>query len=126
MASQLVHGIDYSGWAGLITASLLLGVLNAVLRPVILILSFPLLILTFGLFIPIVNALLLQVVGSVVKGFHVAGFWAAFWGGIVVSLVSLFANAVIGKPEKRGAAAAPPPRSSPPPPPPGQGPIIDV
>ena len=93
------------------------------LRPVILILSLPLLILTFGLFIPIVNALLLQVVGSIVKGFHVAGFWAAFWGGIVISLVSLFANAVIGKSEKR-AEATPPPRSQPPPP--GRGPIIDV
>jgi putative membrane protein len=135
IASQLVSGINYGGFPALITASLLLGVFNAVLRPVILILSLPLLLLTFGLLIPIVNGLLLLLVGYFVKGFDVAGFWAAFWGGIVIGIVSWVANGMIGKPEQRAAAAAAsagagggssPSRSSAPRPPEGKGPIIDV
>lgn len=124
VASQLVSGISYGNFAGLLTASLLLGIFNAFLRPIMLILSLPLLIMTLGLFTFVVNALLLLLVGNIVKSFYVAGFWSAFWGGVVISIVSFVANGLIGKPVKRPEASesSPPNRK----PPPGSGPIIDV
>jgi putative membrane protein len=124
VASQIVSGISAQNFLGLLAASLLLGILNAFLRPIMLILSLPLLIVTLGLFTFVVNALLLMLVGTVVKGFYVAGFWSAFWGGVVISIVSFIANGLIGKPVKRPEASEPsPPQRKPPP---GKGPIIDV
>jgi putative membrane protein len=82
------------------------------------------LLLTLGLFTFVVNALLLLLVGSIVKSFYVAGFWPALWGGIVISIVSFVANGLIGKPVKRPVASEPPPSQRKPPP--GKGPIIDV
>lgn len=124
VASHLVGGISYNTVGALVTASLLLGIFNAFLRPIMLILSLPLLIVTLGLFTFVVNALLLMMVGNLVKNFHVAGFWAAFWGGIIISIISFIANGLIGKPEARPPSSGQPPSSSPPPP--GKGPIIDV
>jgi putative membrane protein len=88
VASAVIHGIHYDTVASLIGAALLLGILNAFVRPFLLILSAPVILLTLGLFILVLNALLLLVVPSVVIGFHVNGFWSAFWGAIVISLVS--------------------------------------
>jgi putative membrane protein len=126
VASQIVSGISAQNFIGLLAASLLLGILNAFLRPIMLILSFPLLIVTLGLFTFVVNALLLMMVGSIVKGFYVAGFWSAFWGGVVISIVSFIANGLIGKPAKRPDATQPQPPAPERKPPPGKGPIIDV
>ena len=123
VASQLVSGIEYRNFAGLLTASLLLGIFNAFLRPIMLIFSLPLLIVTLGLFTLVINAILLLLVGKIVNDFNVHGFWAAFWGGLVISFISFVANGLIGKPEKRPAASEPPRR---PPPPAGSGPVIDV
>ena len=125
VATQIVPGISAQSLAGLLVASLLLGVFNAFLRPIMLILSLPLLIMTLGLFTFVVNAVLLLLVASLVKTFFVAGFWSAFWGGVVISIVSFIANGLIGKPSKPAPANDPrPPRDRTPPP--GQGPIIDV
>jgi putative membrane protein len=124
LASAIVRGIDYGSFGSLLAASLLLGIFNAVLRPIMLILSLPLLLMTLGLFTFVVNAVLLLLVGSIVKSFYVAGFWAALWGGIVISIVSFIANGLIGKPVKRPAASESP--ASERKPPPGKGPIIDV
>jgi putative membrane protein len=124
IASQLVGGISYDNFAGLLTASLLLGIFNAFLRPVMLILSLPLLIVTLGLFTFVINAVLLLMVGNIVKSFHVAGFGSAFFGGVVISIVSFIANGLIGKPEKRPEASEPPRHDRRPPP--GSGPVIDV
>ncbi len=92
VAVVLVDGIDVgtagSGVIPLIAASLFLGIANALIRPVLLLLSFPLIILTMGLFIFVLNALLLLGVGQIVPGFHVGGFWAAFWGALIISFVS--------------------------------------
>jgi putative membrane protein len=88
VASSVIHGIHYDTVASLIGAALLLGILNAFVRPFLLILSAPVILLTLGFFILILNALLLLLVPSIVVGFHVDGFWSAFWGAIVVSLVS--------------------------------------
>ena len=88
VASSVIRGIRYDTVAALIGASLLLGILNAFVRPVLLILSAPVILITLGLFILVLNGLLLLLVPSVVAGFHVDSFWSAFWGAIVISFVS--------------------------------------
>ncbi len=93
VASSIIHGIRYDSAASLIGAALLLGILNAFLRPILLILSAPLILLTLGLFILVVNGLMLFVVPGIVIGFHVDGFWSAFWGAIVISIVSWMLSA---------------------------------
>jgi putative membrane protein len=93
VASSVIRGIRYDTVAALIGASLLLGILNAFVRPFLLILSVPLILVTLGFFILILNALLLLVVPSIVVGFHVDGFWNAFWGAIVISIVSWILSA---------------------------------
>lgn len=127
VASKIIPGIIADDLLTLLAASLLLGIFNAFLRPIMMILTFPLLLLTLGLFTFVINALLLLLVSKLIDQFHVSGFWAAFFGGLVISIVSLIANGLIGKPEKRPAAAdTPAERSDRRPPPPGSGPIIDV
>jgi putative membrane protein len=93
VASSVIHGIRYDTVAALIGASLLLGILNAFVRPFLLILSAPVILLTLGLFIFVLNGLLLLLVHKIVIGFHVDGFWSAFWGAIVISFVSWLLSA---------------------------------
>ena len=93
VASSVIHGIRYDTVAALIGAALLLVILNAFVRPILLILSLPLILLTLGFFILILNALMLLFVPSIVIGFHVDSFWSAFWGAIVVSIVSWILSA---------------------------------
>ena len=91
-ASYLVNGIvilDF--WSGLAAAALL-GIVNAIIRPVIVILTLPINILTLGLFTLVINALMLELVSWAIEGFNVTGFWPAFWGALVISLVSWFIN----------------------------------
>jgi putative membrane protein len=123
-AAHVVRGIGYDTVPGLIVASLLLGILNAFIRPLMIVLSLPLLIFTLGLFLLVINALLLYFVGWIVGTFHVASFGAAFWGALIVSLVSFVANWVLGTNRVRvqySRRRRPPPR-----PRDGGGPIIDV
>ena len=80
VASSLIRGIHYDTVASLIGASLLLGILNAFVRPILLILSAPVILLTLGLFILVLNGLLLLLVPSVVAGFHVDSFWTRILG----------------------------------------------
>ena len=116
--------IHYEKPMDLLVASLLLGILNAVLRPILFVLTLPLLILTLGLFRFIINALLLYFVGSLLRPhFYVSTFWDAFWGALVISLVSVVLNTLTGS----GASRVRMERRRPPPPPgEGPGPVIDV
>ena len=93
VASSVIHGIHYDTIVSLIGASLLLGILNAFVRPFLLILSAPVILLTLGFFILVLNGLLLLLVPSVIVGFHVDSFWSAFWGAIVISFVSWLLSA---------------------------------
>ena len=93
VAAALIHGIRYDSFGSLIGAALLLGILNAFVRPVLLVLSAPLILLTLGFFILVVNGLMLLLVPSLVHGFHVDSFWSAFWGAIVIGLVSWILSA---------------------------------
>ena len=88
VAAHIIGGIGYDSIGALLGASLLLGIINAFVRPVLLLLSLPWIILTMGLFILVINALLLLLVSAVIPQFHVAGFWSAFFGAIVISIVS--------------------------------------
>ena len=88
-----VSGIRYDTIPSLIGAALLLGILNAFVRPVLLILNAPLILLTLGFFILIINALMLRVVPSMVIGFHVENFRSAFWGSLLISLISWILSA---------------------------------
>lgn len=122
LAHEILRGVHADNYVSLAVASLLLGIFNAFLRPVMLILSLPLLIVSLGLFTFVINAAMLGLVAWLMDSFHVDGFWPAFWGGVIISLVSFFANGFIGRAEKRPEASNPPP----PRPPSGRGPVIDV
>ncbi len=88
VAASILGGIRYDSAGSLIGAALLLGILNAFLRPVLLLLAAPLIILTLGIFIFVVNGLMLLLVNQFVRGFHVDSFGSAFWGAILISIVS--------------------------------------
>src|SRR4051794_32106457 len=81
-------GMHSEGWGPLMLMALLLGIINAVIRPVLLLLSLPFILVTLGLFILVVNALSFWLAGALVPGFHVDGFWQAFFGSIIVSLAN--------------------------------------
>jgi putative membrane protein len=94
VATALVPGVTYSGGPlPLLGVALVFGVINATLRPLAKILTFPLIILTLGIFALVINGLMLWLTSSLSEalglGFHVRGFWPAFWGALVVSLVSM-------------------------------------
>jgi len=93
VASSILHGIRYDTVPALIGAALLLGILNAFVRPVLLLLSAPLILLTLGFFILIVNGLMLLLVPSIIIGFHVDNFGSAFGGAIVISIGSWLLSA---------------------------------
>jgi putative membrane protein len=76
-------------------AAAVLGVINAVLRPILLLITLPITILTLGLFVLVINGLMLYIAGSVVEGFHVSGFWPAVFGALFLSVISWIANAFI-------------------------------
>jgi len=95
-AATIVPGVVITGWQALLVSALLLGMVNAVIRPVILILTLPLTVLTLGLFILVVNGISLGIVAWLVPGFHLAGLWAATLGACVVGLTSWFASSFVG------------------------------
>jgi putative membrane protein len=90
--SWIIRGIEVEGIVPLFVASLVLGILNAVLRPIVLFLTLPINFLTLGLFTFVINALMLWITSQVVSGFYVSGFLAAFIGAILLSIVSTILN----------------------------------
>jgi len=88
VVAYVVPGIHVNGLVGALVAAIVLGVVNAVLRPILFVLSLPLEFLTLGLFTLVINALLFWLVGALHVGLAVDGFWPAFWGAIVMSIVS--------------------------------------
>src|SRR5436190_12021965 len=93
VAASVLHGIRYDSVGALLGAALLLGILNAFVRPVLLILSAPLILLTLGFFVLIINGLMLYWVPSMIIGFHVDGFGSAFWGAILIGVISWILSA---------------------------------
>jgi putative membrane protein len=95
-AAKIVPGVQIDGWGNLLVAALLLGLVNAVIRPVILILTLPLTVLTLGLFILVVNGISLSVVAWLMPGFTLSGLGSAILGSIIVGLTSWFASTFVG------------------------------
>ena len=113
VATRLVPGVTYNGgWMPFFGVALVFGVLNATLRPLAKILTFPLIIVTLGIFALVVNGLMLWLTSSISSslglGFHVSGFWPAFWGALVVSLVSMILSIFV-----RDGSKEQPPRREP-------------
>ncbi len=104
VAVQVVPGVDYDrGPVGLLLVAILFGLVNAFLRPLLTLLTCPLVLVTLGLFLFVINAVLLLLTGWLSSqfdlGFRVAGFWPAFWAGLLISLVSLFLSLMVGERE---------------------------
>lgn len=95
LAAYLVPGINVVGYGPAIKAAILLGILNIFIKPILLLFTLPINLLTLGLFTLVINGLLLWFVGSVVSNFHVAGFLTAILGAIVISLFSILLNRFI-------------------------------
>ena len=122
VAVYVVPGIHYGTPIDLIAASLVLGILNAVVRPIMLLLALPLLIFTLGFFLLVINALLLYLVGFLLRPhFYVESFWAAFWGALIISIVSIVLNALTGNTRVRIERRPPPSDRQD-----GSGPTIDI
>lgn len=96
LASALIPGVEISGAWSFILAAALLGLVNAFVRPVAILLTLPLTIVTLGLFLFVLNAAMFGLVAAMLDGFAVAGFWSALFGAIVVSLTSTIASWYIG------------------------------
>ena len=88
LTSYLVEGIYVASFFSALFAALVLGILNALFRPLLIVITLPINILTLGLFTFVINALLLKMVSGVVPGFYVYGFWSAVFGSLIISLVS--------------------------------------
>ena len=105
VATRIVPGVTFTGETGyLIVVALVFGLLNALVRPVITLLTCPLVILTLGLFTFVINAVILLLTSALSEkigiGFSVSGFWAAFLGALVVSIVSILLSLLIPDPER--------------------------
>jgi putative membrane protein len=96
LASKIVSGIAFNSTETLIAAALLLGIVNAFVRPIIVILTLPITLLTLGLFLLVINALMIMLVAWFLPGFMVAGFWSAVFAAIIVSLTSWVMSGWIG------------------------------
>ena len=95
VTAYLVGGIEVSGFWSALFAAGILGILNAFFRPIILILTLPINILTMGLFTFVINAVLLKMASGVISGFNVEGFWPAVFGSLLISVVSWLINGFI-------------------------------
>lgn len=97
LASEIVPGIAVpGGWTTLLAAAVLLGIVNAVVRPVVVLLTLPATVVTLGLFLLVVNAAMLGLVGWLLKGFVVDGLWAGIFGTVVVGAVSWVGQTLMG------------------------------
>ena len=106
VATRIVPGVSFNGGTlPFFGVALVFGLVNATLRPVAKILTFPVIIVTLGLFALVINGLMLWLTSSLSSalglGFHVSGFWPAFWGGLVVSVVSTLLSMFVAEPDYR-------------------------
>ncbi|HET7812148.1 MAG TPA: phage holin family protein [Steroidobacteraceae bacterium] len=95
-ATEMLDGVKIDSASTLVFAGLLLGVVNAIVRPFALLLSLPALLLTLGLFLLVINAAMLGLVALMLPGFHIQGFWSAVGAALIVSIVSWIGSWFIG------------------------------
>ncbi len=98
VASYVFKGLKFDRTSSLVIAALLLGLANAVVKPLLILLTLPLTLLTFGLFLLVINALMILLVARLVRGFTVSSFWTAFFASIFISLLSILIGAFVSSP----------------------------
>lgn len=96
LAAQIFPGLQFDGPGSLLAAAVLLGIVNAIIRPIFVLLTLPLTLVTLGLFLVVINAAMLGLVAWLLAGFSISGFWTAVGGSLMVSLTSWLASGVIG------------------------------
>jgi putative membrane protein len=109
LATHIVRGISCDDGMTLLWVVVLLSFFNAILKPLLVLFTLPFILVTMGLGVVVINALLFLFVGRLVDGFHVAGFWAAVGGSLVVSVTNWLASAFIRSAKKDRTPPAPPP-----------------
>jgi putative membrane protein len=107
VASRLFKGLKFESAGALIISALLLGLANALVKPLLIVLTLPLTLVTFGLFILVINALMILLVAWIVKGFKVSGFWTAFFAAIFISLLSVLMGALVSGDDPRNEIRIP-------------------
>ena len=112
VASHVFKGLRFDSVGTLVVSALLLGLANAVVRPLLVFLTLPLTLVTFGLFLLVINALVLMLVAKLVSGFHINGFWTAFWASIFMSLLSVALAFLLGGTADYTIQMSPPPGST--------------
>lgn len=95
VVAHLVPGFTVRSFGSALLAALVIGLVNATVGIVLKILTFPLTILTFGLFLLVINALMIMLASSMLDGFHVSGFWPAFFGSIVLSILNAILRSML-------------------------------
>jgi putative membrane protein len=95
IVAHIVSGVTLDNWPAVFVAALVLGLLNAFLRPVLIFLTLPVTVITLGLFTLFINAFLFYMAAHLVRGFHVTGYWQAFVAAFVFSIVSFLLNLVL-------------------------------
>jgi len=95
VASHVFSGLRFANLSSLLVSALLLGLANTVVRPLLIVLTLPLTFVTFGFFLLVINALMVQSVAAVVDGFKVEGFWTAFFAAIFIALMSFLLGLVL-------------------------------
>ena len=94
-ASRVFRGISFADTSSLVISTLLLGFANAIVKPLLIVLTLPLTLLTFGLFLLVINALMILLVSALVRGFKVSGFWTAFFASIFIAVLSWVIGAFV-------------------------------
>ena len=100
LASLMFKGLKFDSTGALVGSALLLGLANAIVKPLLILLTFPLTLITFGLFILVINALMVLLVARLVKGFRVASFWTALWASLLISVLSVGVGVVVNDSEE--------------------------
>lgn len=95
LASSLLAGLHFDSGGWLILAAILLGIVNALVRPLVVLLTLPLTVFSLGLFLLVVNGIMLWLVSALLPGFNIGGFWTAVWGALIVSVVGGLGTAVL-------------------------------
>ena len=102
LASQIVPGVEFRTTGALVAAALLLGIINAFIRPILIVLTFPITLVTLGFFLLVINGLMIELTAWFLGGFVVSGFWPAFFAAIVVSLSSWVMSGWVGGGQQKG------------------------
>lgn len=96
LVANIVKGVEIQGWGSAFLAAIVLGIVNAIIRPLMILLTIPITVITLGLFLLVINALMLWFAASLAPGFRIQGFGAAFLGSLVLTLLNMLITAAFG------------------------------